>query len=101
MGRGGGGGGKVGASFGSEDARSHQTRSLNKLLPIPEGCFFFFLFYRKITILNLLAVVKVVLQVAVMAVGGGGGLETSNTGESHHPATRPPALRHAVKLLAK
>lgn len=57
-----------GTKVGLFDRDSHQTFSLNSLdpgSPVLQG------FYRKITILNLLAVVKVVFQVeAVVLVGG-------------------------------
>lgn len=62
---------KEGTAFGREvglfDRGSHQTSSLNSLdpgSPVLEG------FYWKITILNLLVVVKVVSQVVVVSSGG-------------------------------
>lgn len=57
-----------GREVGLFDRDSHQTFSLNSLdpgFPDLEG------FYRKITILNLLAVVKVVFQVVLVGSGGG------------------------------
>lgn len=60
------------------DRESYQTFSLKSLdpsSPVLQG------FYWKITILNLLAVVKVVFQVVIVSSGGG----LSNTPESPHP----------------